>query len=385
MEIEEAFTRLVPLFHEESGWETLCASRIAPGGLVSKMNVIGGPLLRFRYALQISQDASLTDRADAYPASSDTYNSWQVLKIMEPGECLISWSCGAVGTIFRLLEVLLGQQHIHLTNTQGTPWHYCQQRDFPAKDHVSTVLCPTADSAVDANMLLLYCHRPVEEHERTWMYQWGVFLPERSQPPVWAVEHLSALLEADYAFCARRYNSEETKLWHQLDVPFYMVVNLKRCGSGPPLLPAPEEEQADVVIAGQGWNRLESVLPLSVYLRSLLQGGGCSTVRVFQSLHGWQLVPYQAVVVRQEWTAAYPLISSLWARHEAAYKEVYDHRFSPGPHLAFDLPPRLTAQRNGQFRECPESMVVSVRNTFIDGCVDAESQGAEGLPRSQSF
>eukprot|EP00931_Biecheleriopsis_adriatica_P052227 TRINITY_DN30360_c0_g1_i1.p1 TRINITY_DN30360_c0_g1~~TRINITY_DN30360_c0_g1_i1.p1 ORF type:complete len:386 (+),score=41.93 TRINITY_DN30360_c0_g1_i1:53-1159(+) len=334
--MDSAFSDLAPLLFVEAQWEILHESRVVPAGLISKRKVTGGSLLKFRYTLETPADTSLTVRAETYPAGQDKRNVWNTLEVIEPGECLVLRSSDAIGKVFLLLEVLLGDSSASWTNAEdSTPWHYCQRRDFPETDDATEVLCPTR-CEVDSCIFFM-CHRLTDSCQRRWMYHWAVFLPDFLQP-VWAVENLVGLLEDDYFFTAQWHYSEEAKLWHQIDVSHYMLVSLKRCSSGPPLLPiSSEREEADVVIDGVGWKLLETVIALSDYLRRLFQACGCNC-RVFKSLDGWVLVPYQAVVLREEWEEYGPLIRSVWSRQEAAYRLAYATK--SWPKLATDHRPR---------------------------------------------
>ncbi|CAE8628986.1 unnamed protein product [Polarella glacialis] len=179
---------------------------------------------------------------------------------------------------------------------------------------------------------------------------------------------------------------------------FYLVVSLKCCVRGPPLLPCGETEEADTIsrvcLQGQAikyWERLERLhddnFSLCSYLKKFLSTTGLA-VNVFGNFDGRELVSYQAFVQRSQWDAIRPEFEKAWRTHGAAYRRL--NGGSAAPKLVEGSVSRWKpCEENAErFNDgCPLSQMrgncVTIRNTFIE-VVDCP-ESPVGWKRTLSF
>jgi len=116
----------------------------------------------------------------------------------------------------------------------------------------------------------------------------------------------------------------------------YIVLSLKACSRGFPMLPAgPLVEQLGVVGSvllpdGQAWvqpSACEKGFPK--FLQLFLDAIGCGHVQVFGYLDGQPLMCWQAVVLRTDWELASPIFEEYWKCGKAAYRKLYKTKSAP--------------------------------------------------------
>jgi len=179
---------------------------------------------------------------------------------------------------------------------------------------------------------------------------------------------------------------------------FYLVVSLKCCVRGPPLLPCEEtdaegREDSRVCLEGQVikcWERLkEDNFSLCSYVRRFLSSAGLA-VNVFGNFDGRELVSYQAFVQRSQWDAVRPEFEKAWKTHGAAYRRLNGGCAAPKlveGGVARWKPCEEDAER---FNDgCPlsqkESIGITIRNTFIEVVDSSDGPLKKGLQRMNSF
>eukprot|EP00929_Paragymnodinium_shiwhaense_P086433 TRINITY_DN4694_c0_g1_i10.p2 TRINITY_DN4694_c0_g1~~TRINITY_DN4694_c0_g1_i10.p2 ORF type:complete len:188 (+),score=33.56 TRINITY_DN4694_c0_g1_i10:203-766(+) len=122
---------------------------------------------------------------------------------------------------------------------------------------------------------------------------------------------------------------------------FYKIVCLRGCCRGPPLIPFDEPSETTTIeqIGGWYWQaNEEGMFTFPAYLQKLIRTCGSDT-RVFSSLDGRRLVPYQAAVLRSEWDLIEKKLKDLFSAQCSAY------RFLRGGSGA----PKLKAEVNARF------------------------------------
>jgi len=109
----------------------------------------------------------------------------------------------------------------------------------------------------------------------------------------------------------------------------YIMLVLRRCSRGPPLLPTGSDHQCDGDDV-QKWIQAPEY-NLCTYLRALFAATGVQAA-VFSSYRGSAIMPYQAVMLRQDWERSWPLCTSVWLEQKKAYRRIFGGKSSPDIH-----------------------------------------------------
>lgn len=163
----------------------------------------------------------------------------------------------------------------------------------------------------------------------------------------------------------------EMPRYKELAENFYKVVCLRGCCRGPPLLPQDEWSETTTTekIGGHYWYAAEEgTFTFSGYLQTLLRLCG-SSARVFSTLSGQRLVPYQCAVLSEEWDAVEARFKDLFAAQCSAYR--FLRGGSGAPKLKTDVEPRFVPETDHRIEPTKLSiddfMIFKVENkTFLD-------------------
>lgn len=149
----------------------------------------------------------------------------------------------------------------------------------------------------------------------------------------------------------------------------YITCNLRGCSRGLPVLPtkpgalAVESADTSVLIGGYSWEPAQSGgFTFPKYLRALLRAIGCST-RIFDSLDGRRLVPYQAVLLISEWKQVEEQFQEIFRWQRAAFRHHYGG--NGAPRINFGIEPRFLGNHIPAEIDEPK-MVVCTKNSFVD-------------------
>mmetsp|Transcript_45276 Transcript_45276/g.119498 ORF Transcript_45276/g.119498 Transcript_45276/m.119498 type:complete len:374 (+) Transcript_45276:29-1150(+) len=137
--------------------------------------------------------------------------------------------------------------------------------------------------------------------------------------------------------------------------PEYMVVCIRRCGRGPPLLPKTAELGAWECAERTGFS-----LPRYLVRFAAIMG---LDLKAWDSLDGRQLAPFQAAVRVDQWARCWPHLETGFRAQCRAYRSV--NRISAAPTLVEGVEPRFV---QAPAPAAPEHLLrgLEVRNTFID-------------------
>mmetsp|Transcript_99316 Transcript_99316/g.256822 ORF Transcript_99316/g.256822 Transcript_99316/m.256822 type:complete len:340 (+) Transcript_99316:63-1082(+) len=75
-------------------------------------------------------------------------------------------------------------------------------------------------------------------------------------------------------------------------------------------------------------------LRLASYLNHLLEAFSLSWIKTWSFLDGWQLAPYQAVVLQKDWDAFWKSMGPIWGEMRTAFRSVYGGTHGPKLHIA---------------------------------------------------
>mmetsp|Transcript_60828 Transcript_60828/g.84625 ORF Transcript_60828/g.84625 Transcript_60828/m.84625 type:complete len:206 (-) Transcript_60828:179-796(-) len=179
----------------------------------------------------------------------------------------------------------------------------------------------------------------------------------------------------------------------EADQQFYVILSLRTCPQGRPLLPcrSPEymvgrSEDHSVVVLDLPSGSPESLYPawyrpvgefdFPSFLQMFLISIGCSEVQVYNTMDGALLVPYQAVVQRSQWNSLASRFEAAWKVHKTAYRKLNSSKHAPT--ISEGRSPRFAEVADDAMDNPPAlslSSLISVHNTFIeveDGDLDAD-------------
>lgn len=116
----------------------------------------------------------------------------------------------------------------------------------------------------------------------------------------------------------------------------YIIVGIRKCSRGGPLLPVRKANGLDWV----QWQSFSSgsKCNLSEYLTDFCARLGVMGATFHSNYLGWHLVPYQAAVLRSEWEAAWPHLMQPFQDQRSAFRRLRGGRVAP--ELMQDVLPR---------------------------------------------
>lgn len=125
----------------------------------------------------------------------------------------------------------------------------------------------------------------------------------------------------------------------------YVVVTVRRCQKGPPLLPTVRFSEVELIgrrpeTTESCWKTTERI-DMPGYLRQFLRCLDLQDVRVHDSLDGRRLMHYQAVVGSKDWDRVWAALEEPFKAQRAAYRHVYQTKAAPV--LELNTEPRLMA------------------------------------------
>ena len=165
---------------------------------------------------------------------------------------------------------------------------------------------------------------------------------------------------------------------------FYIILAIQSWQRGPPFLPTIDVKPTVTIAAGAqlgltSWSRFrpsgEKFL-FSEYLLLFLEALG-ERIEVFDSFDGRQLVPYQAAVLRHEWSRVSFAFSEAFSLQKTAYRRANGGTTAPNVHE--DVKPRFLPQGprasislpDPHETRVPQHKIV-VRRTFLEVETDDE-------------
>lgn len=179
-------------------------------------------------------------------------------------------------------------------------------------------------------------------------------------------------------------NKREQPELQELAESFYTILSLRGCSRGSPLLPqgVQHANTTQESIGGFFWQPWEEdTFSFATYLKRLFQMSGCDA-GAFDTLYGQQLVPYQAVVLTEDWIRIQDDFKPLFHAQCSAYRFVRGG--NGAPKIRTEVEPRLT--QNNQHtvewtgeRECRRdkfTVVQEEKNTFVNLRVISAERGS---------
>eukprot|EP00435_Cladocopium_sp_Y103_P027844 s2366_g6.t2 len=162
----------------------------------------------------------------------------------------------------------------------------------------------------------------------------------------WAVPFLHGVCQMFYQAANRLLNAPRYRCLRALDAKMYLVLSMRTFNRGPPMIPHdnPCAKDSFHITAGEPlglvfWTRFNAhgKFHLSEYVRSFMERLG-HPVSTYEVMDGRKLVPYQCVVVRQQWDELRTSFAEAFRVQKAAYRHA--NGGSSTPSLTEDARPR---------------------------------------------
>ncbi|CAJ1345464.1 unnamed protein product [Effrenium voratum] len=209
----------------------------------------------------------------------------------------------------------------------------------------------------------------------------------------WATFQFRIVLESARKTAQWFLNRPGVKELREADRKFYTVLSMQSFKRGMPLVPsrrpATVEIDAGERVGFRHWARFEpgdfgsDNFQLAQYVQHFLASVG-EELRTFHTLDGCELVPYQCVVVRQEWEKVRATLLSLYPLQKTAYRRA--NGGSSAPALHEDVEPKFLPKAKSAvpkpevFKHEPRLIV---RNTFLDIEEDDEEEMAKASRKAR--
>jgi len=271
----------------------------------------------------------------------------ETIKDIAPGDAIVRFFTESRmhEAAVKMLAVSAGK------NSEGNSTRFMVRRNFPEAGQVTQVFVSDsiAYRIVEESTSPDSC-RLVSVLEIPW--------PEF---PSWALEalHHANQLERDWA-------AEHQALPLQASAKaFYATLTLKNCSRGLPAVPCSGSAGAPCVQVGHyTWTaRSGANFCLADYLNCLLCLEGL-TFKASPSLDGQRLVPYQAVMIREDWEASRPHLEHVMQLQATAYRRLKGGTGAPKLRLAGEA--HFTEEFVAYEPICMQPPGLTVKNTFVE-------------------
>jgi len=363
--------KLVPHLVQDQGWDL--QRQEASSSLSFCSCPWGGHLLRVK-VVGIQADIQ---NAHHVLRPELLMNQTELLELVAPGEAFLRqptpWGN-------KVTSLLFGAEHFEAGSDSWTVVHRKLYRDLDCAD------CAVSFAERGTNLRgLLLCRL-----QDIGIELMGVFHVTQEQLDLWNSVHITLLLESAERFAHTFLRNSE----RAMDQQFYRVLTVQSCKRGLPLVPLTDDGVADhqptvTIAAGKHagltrWVRYEPEMQekhrfnFADYMRLFLANLGETGVRVFSSLEGRQLVPYQCSVDRAAWDSARQKFTEAFLLQKTAYRRANGGSTAPSFHedvkarfipdeaavalrQLSDKEPKPDAENRGRRRH-----KVVVRRTFLD-------------------
>lgn len=334
----------------------------------------------------------LSKHRNSLPTSDQFLQIGDVLSQRAPGDAVVSCEEGKAQTFLKLWSVLLGMQLDKSTGEDlqlgDIPRANCVVwRDHPEDGQLTFAMAPVDQETFKPvrhaeavkNYIITFSPHPIL-HDQV-LVTHMVRVPGK-RFPAWASDHFARLVARERQVMTNYLCSPEMDELRKEDELFYVVINLKSCPRGPPLLPQQAqiyETLPDRVEVDNGefryWARaIYDGFSLRSYMMQLLPAIGCPDVQVYDEMEGRQLVPYQAVVPRSQWENVKARFQEVFRVQQSAYRKL--NGGTSAPKMAEDGTPRWATVPDTPPLEKPCKLTMGyyyeVRNTFVEMVLDDE-------------
>eukprot|EP00438_Fugacium_kawagutii_P004776 Skav203113 [mRNA] locus=scaffold447:476670:477842:+ [translate_table: standard] len=195
--------------------------------------------------------------------------------------------------------------------------------------------------------------------------------PEDSLGATWTLPFLPAIADMLQRALDRVVNGHTIRDMRRIDANMHLVLALRGYSRGNPFVPQRDPCAQHVVTVSRGehlglvsWERFKpgEKFYMSDYLQCFMQQLGYE-LKTYDTFDGQKLVPYQCVVVRQEWDELRASFFEAFKVQKAAYRRANGGTVTPS--LSEDVRPHFVSFASTDFAQ-PEVIKTVVRKTFLE-------------------
>jgi hypothetical protein len=265
-------------------------------------------------------------------------------KLIAPGDAVTQVKIQFVPVLMRIAS-LIGTPQLGLFSLATFHLRHLVRRDFPYLGCVTIVVAPLhpdTNAVLEEWGVMKAAVAILEPHEipsKTKITE----VKQLMRVPTWAVPRAAPIHFKHQLDCIKDYKESDAFKQVIEGEGKYIVIGIRRCTRGPPLLPRQDCNVDDITIASD-WMQAEADgvrFALPEYLSTFLDRIGVKDVAIYDRLHGRQLVRYQAVVQCQAWERVWALLERPFRTQRAAYRSL--HGGANAPDLTINMEPKFHA------------------------------------------
>lgn len=344
-------------------------------------------LLRAQYDVDLPISVALTlGQPEVYfsPARppTDEQVACGIERLIAPGDA-IAWIQLRTSPLLQRTACLIGTAQLGMQSLEIQRVRHTVRRDFPNPGCITIAVAPLHPESnavleewcgVKAAVAVMEPHSDSTKSKITEVKQ-------LVRVPIWAVPMAAPMHFKHQLGCIMEYTGSEAFSQVLKAAGSYMVVGIRRCVKGPPLLPRQESININEVSVAIDWEAAEIGgvrLGLPEYFRRFLGKLGVHDIEVYDRLHGRQIVRYQAVVERQSWERCWAVLETPFRIQRAAYRRA--HGGSNAPDITIDVEPKFIPVNDSEGDLPPK-----LTDGSSGGYVASSSSGAPTLPTARTF
>ena len=386
---------MVPLLASDFGWDV--AVQDGGSSLIHHPCPWGGHLVKFSI-----REVPIEDFDGHIMIRPETWNTHELFSPQSgPSEMIQHDSPGNIvvrqpssGNMLQLGGLVFGDLDKAARADLSQPV-VCRQRYFRAFPTRSDSTVVFSREGGDPSEALLICRR--EEEKVQEIHVSFVFVVSTDRLKAWLSTHVIVALQRVRKQAEWYFQRPGLVELRSLDSKMYMVLGVRCCKNGPPLLPLAEgsSEPVDAIvetdkrISAKRWTRWQRDTCRPWQLRAFLQKFAARlglSLETYDSLDGQALPRYQCVVKRAAWEQVQAQVQEAFLWQKRAYRRA--NGGTTAPSLDVDIQPRYIVDSRmvelGHSRRQAAEMAskqhkVKVRHTFIE--VDGgEVESDSGVP-----
>lgn len=337
----------------------------------------------------------------------EEFPEFQLKKLLSPGDCIGTLGLGSFQRLIKQWVVLL-RSNFQLSPSATVGSHgrvgmfrIFVRRDYPCEHEV--VYCWAPLSRLGSCLVSVFAPHPTEPSRKCLVSHISCnACPATKATSLFAQEclepHYTKLFTEARELMMNFMNHPKMNKLRDADESMYMVLNLKSCPRGPPLLPdggysRTSEDTPRIQSGGMDWIQPDGEgFQLTQYLITFLNLIHCPHVDIFDELEGKRIVPYQTILRRSHWESVQHVFLGVFKAQQSAYRKL----------AGIANAPRLTplrdvgsarwrvaekAENTEAGRSESKELCYTVRNTFVDeivespmSCCSSQHSGAPQFP-----
>mmetsp|Transcript_66618 Transcript_66618/g.168826 ORF Transcript_66618/g.168826 Transcript_66618/m.168826 type:complete len:395 (-) Transcript_66618:73-1257(-) len=360
-------------------WTTVNTAKVDPTTSVSYLSVPPICWLQVSCEIDVSYEwfklAKRPEFSSRHPEIADSIFVFELVEHFAPGDALM-----------RMLCLNKTNSMAAVVGSNGSGWQQIRSthlNNFPCEGMYSGVMVPSGSESIDMGGGVVYSAtfmtlEPGRDQTST-IVNFSFKCPW-AEYPEWFTPISASLVEMMRQKAATLNKVKSHLLPIAQD--FYTILTLRGCSRGLPLLPQATvcPISTSVQIGGFFWQPLQADgFSLPSYMQNFLRRAGLEA-KVFHTMYGERLMPYQAIVLTEDWERIRDRFQEIFKAQCSAYRLL--NGGSGAPKLRSDVGPRFSSDSTASSEEAEDCIIVAEENkTFLQLREVRESWPATRLPR----